>query len=134
MTLYALLFTLTALGISETAYLIGTRRQQKMPRCIFGTSCHIVLQSKYRTTFGIYNDVLGLCFYGVLAILIALLILSATFIDVWIVATKILLVIGSVMSVYFTYLQWRYLTVWCFWCLVSAVTIWFMTFILFVVT
>ena len=63
MTAFALLFTLSAIGISEVTYLIRKRIAEEKPVCILGKSCSIVLRSKYRKLFIIPNDILGLLLY-----------------------------------------------------------------------
>src|SRR3989344_5587083 len=88
MTSLALLFTLSALGISETVYLIKKRILLQKPVCPIGENCLAVLTSKYN---------------------------------------KVLIVCGTMLSVFFTYLQFRIIKAWCFWCLMSATTIWLMT-------
>jgi len=50
----------------------------------------------------------------------------------WNLVIKILVTIASLASVFFTYLQWRVIRVWCFWCLMSAGTIWLMGVILLI--
>lgn len=65
MTSYALLFTLAAIGISETVYLIRKRIASEKPICPIGGGCFLVLTSKYNKIFFIHNDVLGLLFYAI---------------------------------------------------------------------
>jgi uncharacterized membrane protein len=132
MTTHALLFTLAAIGISETAYLFRTRRENQRPVCIIGSDCHQVLESRYSKTLGIRNDFLGIMFYILISVITAFLVIGVepiAFLDKF---ARILIFAGVFMSLYFTFLQWRVIKVWCFWCLMSAMTIFLMGLILLV--
>jgi uncharacterized membrane protein len=129
MTPHALLFTLAAIGISETVYLIGQRRAQKKPICVLGKSCHQVLESRHNKIFGIYNDALGLGFYLVIALMAAFLVIELEPLNLWENLLKALIAGGVLMSLYFTFLQWQLIKAWCFWCLMSALTVFLMALI-----
>lgn len=126
MTSFALIFTLSAIGISETVYLIRQRIAVRQPVCPIGKSCVTVLASKYSKLFLIPNDVLGLLTYIIISFIAAFLVIGVEPISVWNFTLKILLSSASLMSVFLTYLQWRVIKAWCFWCLMSAFTIWMM--------
>lgn len=126
----SLLFTLAALGMSETVYLIKKRLLLQKPICPFGEDCHTVLTSKYKKLFIIHNDVAGFLFYIVLAVIIAFLVIGIGPAQLLNKAMALLIAAGSLLSVFFTYLQWRVIKAWCFWCLMSAFTIWSMSIIL----
>ena len=130
MTTQALIFTLASLGISETVYLIKSRMTKKPAVCPIGGNCQAVLTSRYRNMFLIPNDVLGLLFYIASSIITALWVIGIPPVVWWIFTIKLIVLIGSLLSVYFTYLQYRVIKAWCFWCLISAATIWLMGFIL----
>jgi uncharacterized membrane protein len=132
MTIFALLVTLAAIGISETSYLISKRRAHEKPVCMTGESCQIVLHSKYATMFGIGNDVLGLGFYLVITLVSALVFLHTQPTDWWLLALRVLVGAGSVASLFLTYLQARVIRAWCSWCLLSACTIWLMALLLII--
>lgn len=123
LTPHALLFTLAAIGISETSYLIKKRRLSERPVCPIGTGCEEVLQSKYNTLFGVHNDILGFIFYVAMAFITSLLVIENGPIEILLKGAYILLFGATFMSLYFTYLQWKVIHAWCFWCLMSAVTI-----------
>jgi len=126
MTSFALLFTLASIGISETVYLIRTRINSEKPVCLIGDDCMTVLSSRYSKFFFIHNDVLGLLVYIIISLIAALLVIGVSPIPLWSLFIKILVSIASIASFVFTYLQWRVIRVWCFWCLMSAFTIWLM--------
>lgn len=126
MTSQALIFTLSALGISETVYLIKKRLLAEKPICPLNEDCVKVLESSWSRMFLIPNDVLGLLFYVACSFITAFLVIGIE--PLWFFSStiKILLIVGSILSVFFTYLQFRIIKAWCFWCLMSACTIWLM--------
>lgn len=126
MTSFALLFTLSSIGISETVYLIRKRIASEKPVCPIGDNCEIVLESKYNKIFIIQNDILGLLVYIIISLIAAFLVIGVAPVPLWIFTIKILIGIASVISFFFTYLQWHVIRAWCFWCLMSAFTIWLM--------
>lgn len=132
MTSFALLFTLASIGISETVYLIRKRIASEKPICPIGNDCSVVLSSKYSKFFLVPNDVLGLMAYVVMAVVTAFLVIGVPGTTIWFLILKVFVTIASVMSAIFTYLQWKVIKAWCFWCLMSAFTIWFMAIILIV--
>ncbi len=126
MTAYALLFTLASIGISETTYLIRKRLLSEKPICPIGDSCTLVLGSKYGKLFIIPNDVLGLLFYIIASFVAAFLVIGVGPLAFWDFILKFSVAFGALLSLFFTYLQWRVIRAWCFWCLMSAFTIWLM--------
>lgn len=118
------MFTIAAIGISETAYLIRKRIAAERPVCPIGEGCETVLNSKYnRLFFGIHNEYLGLGFYGALSAIAALLVIGAPYAAELVLAIKLMLVAGTAMSLILTYIQWQILKAWCFWCVMSAITV-----------
>ena len=83
MTSYALLFTLSAIGISETVYLIRKRIASEKPICPIGDDCALVLESKYNKIFIIPNDVLGLFFYIATSFISAFLVIGVEPLAFW---------------------------------------------------
>lgn len=131
LTPLALLFTLSAIGISETVYLIKKRRAELAPHCFIGGGCSDVLESKYNVILGVHNDVWGLVFYVFVCSMSALILIDAFPVNLLKLIDTIAIVTGAVMSAYFTYLQKFVIKAWCFWCLMSALTVFTMTAILF---
>ena len=132
MTSYALLFTLSAIGISETMYLIRKRLASEKPICPVGDNCALVLESKYNKIFIVPNDILGLLFYITISFISAFLVIGVEPLAFWDFIFKISIAFGAILSLFFTYLQWRVIRAWCFWCLMSAFTIWLMGIIIIV--
>ena len=123
MTAFALLFTLAAIGIAETAYLIRERKAGERPVCPIGGGCHVVLESKYNKIFGIHNDILGFLFYVLMCVLTGLVVVGVAPVMAWITIAVMAVTGAAIMSLWFVYLQWRVIKAWCFWCLMSAATI-----------
>ncbi|MBI2444680.1 MAG: hypothetical protein HYV42_05595 [Candidatus Magasanikbacteria bacterium] len=131
MTALSLIFTLAAIGVSETVYLIRTRVAHEQPVCpIGGGSCTVVLESKYNHLLGIRNDFLGLAYYIITASIAGLLVVGVEPLWFWGRALPLLIAGGALFSVFLTYLQGRVIRAWCFWCLMSALTTWLMTLII----
>lgn len=123
MTAYAILFTMAAIGIAETNYLIRKRRAKQRPVCPVGGGCSTVLESKYNALFGIHNDVLGLVFYLATAILTAFIVVGIGPQAVLNSIIAVLVAGALIMSAIFTYLQGVVIKSWCFWCVGSAITV-----------
>lgn len=133
MTAFALLFTLAAIGLAETSYLVRKRQSGEHAVCVIGKGCSDVLEGKYNKTLGIHNDALGLVFYAAMMIATALIVLEVG--DDTLAKIASALLIGAVlMTLRFIYLQWRVIKVWCFWCLMSASTIGLMLLIVLIVS
>lgn len=135
MTAYALLFTLAAIGISETAYLISTRRHHKKPVCVVGGStCQIVLDSKYNHLLGVHNDLLGFVFYLFITVILGLIVVGIEPLDTWALLAQVSIYAAGLFSIFLVYLQKFVIKSWCFWCLMSATTTWLMAFIVFLIS
>lgn len=132
MTVLALLFTLSAIGISETVYLIKKRIIHEQPICPIGDGCELVLTSKYSKLLVIPNDVLGLIAYIFIATIAGLLVIGIGPISTLYLLLKILILLASLASIFFTYLQKYIIKTWCFWCLMSACTLWLMSIIILI--
>lgn len=130
MTPHALLFTLAAMGISETAYLIRKRMALEAPVCPIGEDCATVLSSKYSKIFGIHNEYLGLLFYFAVSFAAAFLVIGVGSLPFWNFILRVLVAGASVFSAFLIYLQWRVIQAWCFWCVMSAITVFIMALIL----
>jgi len=130
MNALSLFFTHAAIGIAITAYLIRKRKAEEKPVCPIGGNCQLVLSSKYNRIFGIYNDLLGLVFYLVVAILAGLLVVEVGPAKWWNTIIFAGVSVGVLMSIRFIYLQWRVIGAWCTWCLLSALTIFDMALII----
>lgn len=132
MTTFALLFTMAAIGLSISAFLMKERKKELAPVCPIGGNCKQVLTSKYNKTFGIQNDLLGIVFYSSMIVMTGFIVIG---IDPTVLWERLIIAsvsIGSLMSLRFVYIQWRVVKAWCFWCLTSAITIGVMELILII--
>jgi uncharacterized membrane protein len=123
MTEFAILFTMAAIGVSETAYLVRQRIIAERPVCPMGGGCVTVLSSGYNRIFGVHNDLLGMVFYIAMCAVTAFLVIGVGPSLILTLSAALMLTGATIMSAYFFLLQWRVIKAWCFWCLMSAVTI-----------
>jgi uncharacterized membrane protein len=127
MNIYILIFILGIIGVGETFYLAKSKIQSKKPVCpIEGGNCEKVLESKYNRTLGIPNEFLGLSFYVFISLVSGFLVFGNVSAEAaqwikWIIEASIFA--SSLFSLFLTYLQWRGIKSWCFWCLMSAFTV-----------
>ncbi|PIR69618.1 MAG: hypothetical protein COU47_02590 [Candidatus Niyogibacteria bacterium CG10_big_fil_rev_8_21_14_0_10_46_36] len=133
MTAHALLFTLAAIGLSETAYLIRKRKASQKPLCFIGENCAAVLSSRHNKTFVLmHNDVAGFLFYVGISIITAFLVIGVPPASFWLLLAKIGIFAGVALSCFFIFLQWKVVRAWCFWCLMSSFTIFAMALIILI--
>ncbi len=126
MTSLSLIIILAAIGINISIYLIRKRIASEKPVCFIGEDCSAVLDSKYNKLFIIHNDVLGLIGYVFILVLAGLIVIG--FGPIALIKTVLAMTIGAaaLVSVIFTFIQWRIIKAWCLWCLMSAVISWVM--------
>ncbi len=132
MNAHLIIFTLALVGVGEALYLIYERKKKRLPVCVIGTSCETVWRSPYSRTFGVENETLGIIFYTVIAMVEGALLLLR-YDPLLVLGESIILAGGAVMSCYFVYVQWRIIKAWCFWCVLSAIIVWVMVAVHFLV-
>lgn len=110
----------SAVGILDTFYLIYHKIRGTEIACPFFPKewCRKVQQSKYSKIFGIPNAVLGFVMFMAIFVLTWLYIHGI--VSAW--PILILVIIGFLFSMYFTYVQGFILKAFCTWCLVSAIS------------
>lgn len=123
MTAYSLLFTLSAIGIAISMYLIRSRWEGEKPVCPIGGGCSTVLESKYNRIFFVHNDLVGMLFFVAMAFITAFVVVEVGPMSLWSLLAAISVTSASVMSLVLIFLQWRVIKAWCFWCLMSAATV-----------
>lgn len=126
MTLYAALFALAVMGINETTYLIRKRLGNTAPVCPIGDDCDRVLSSEQKNILIIPLDIWGLLFYSTIALSCSFAVIGVGSAAFWQLFIELSILVGATLSLFFTYLQWRVVKAWCFWCLTSAFTVWTM--------
>lgn len=127
MNVHIIVLIAAFLGMGITTYLRIQHLRKKAPVCPIGEGCEVVSESPYSKTLGIGNDVLGFLFY-LTVVVVELMFLNGYASPLFIVGERVLLGTGGAMSVYFTFIQWRIIKAWCFWCLSSAFLTWIMFF------
>lgn len=115
-----LILILSAIGIVNTSYLSYHSFKKTPVKCLFFPPewCLKVQQSKFSRTLGIPNPYAGLFMY--LAILVLTLLFSsgalASFTPI-----SVIIWIGFIFSLYFTFIQAFVLRAFCTWCVLSAI-------------
>lgn len=130
LTAHATLFTLAAIGLSEVVYLIRSRKASIQPVCPLTGECHVVLESKYNRIFGVHNDTLGLLFYAMMIALTGLIVVGIEPLIWWKTLVAISVVGSMIFSLVLLFLQWRVIKAWCFWCVISSMTVFAMALII----
>jgi uncharacterized membrane protein len=124
MAMYAAVFALAIMGVNDTTYLIRKRLAAAIAVCPIGEDCDKVLTSKQKNILVLPLDIWGLLFYSAVAFSCALAAIGVGPAAFWDSLVGSIVGLGAVLSLFFTYLQWRVIKVWCFWCLTSAFTVW----------
>ena len=114
---------LAVIGFSIAWYIIPKKGKESEIVCVIGKKCHVVLESKYNTTLGFRNDILGILYYLVVFAL-SLMFTFGTASVLGFDISLILLVFGIpafLFSMYLVYIQFFVLKAVCDYCLASAV-------------
>lgn len=126
MNVHLIILFLALIGIGDSLYLNYERRRKRPPVCVIGHGCGVVWESPYSTTLGISNEILGIIFYATLIIIEWTLFIGDKSALMG-VGEALFLGVGSLVSCYFVFLEWRVIRAWCFWCTMSAIIVWTMT-------
>ncbi|MDQ3856476.1 MAG: vitamin K epoxide reductase family protein [Chloroflexota bacterium] len=106
---------LAAVGLMICAYLTWTHFLGVVPACISGSGgCETVQSSRYATIFGVPVATLGVVGYA------GLLLSAALRGEVGVYLGLLISLVGSLFSVYLTYLEVFAIHALCQWCLASA--------------
>ena len=117
-----LLIIITAVaGFVLAAYIHHKHKTQQPLVCRIGYDCNKVVTSKYATTFGFKNDMLGMIYYDFVAISYAILLLLPS-LRIPLINYGLLAATGGafLFSVYLVFIQAFIIKEWCEWCLGSA--------------
>lgn len=121
-----IILTLALIGIIVSLYLNHERRHNRPPRCLIVHGCKDVWESKYSKTFGVSNEILGIIFYSTMIVIEWTLFIGDKS-SLMGFGEALFLLVGSLASLYFVYLEWRVIRAWCIWCTMSAIIVWVMT-------
>lgn len=114
---------LALLGVGVSGYLTIEHGRGASPICAFGQGCQVVAQSTYADLWGIPTAAFGLGMYLVLAVLYGVLLASLPPPRVemafrWV--ALVLVLAGTGVSAWLTYVELYVLHAVCIWCVVSA--------------
>ena len=111
---------LAVIGFADASFVALKSLQGQVVPCSILKGCDIVLQSQYSRLFGVPVALIGAIYYGIVLLLIT------AFLLVWksriMNCIVILIAVGSIMSLWFIYLQVFVIKAICLYCLVSAGT------------
>lgn len=115
----ALLAAMVGLGISS--YIYKKKHTKTKLICPRNANCDAVVSSRFGTTFGIPNEVLGMFYYAIVGLMYAVLLFTPSLLTpgfhlILVIATAL----GALFSLYFIGVQAFILRTWCLWCLGSA--------------
>lgn len=110
------------IGLWAALHIYQDKRKKKKLMCPLRANCDKVVHSTFGSTFGIPNDLLGVLYYTVIAVLYAGKVAFPELFGGVVVSYGLLIVtvVGVLMSIYFVALQAIVIRAWCSLCLVSA--------------
>lgn len=112
----------TAFGGFLLAFYIRHKKQthEKMV-CPLDSDCDVVIYSEYSKFLGIPVEILGLFYYGAIAVGYALFLALPNLVSPFFAFAALVLTIAAFLfSLYLTFIQAFSLKQWCTWCLMSA--------------
>jgi len=117
-----ILFVLGAFGFWVARHIYIHKRSEENPLvCMIGFDCHNVVHSDYAKFFGIHVEVLGMFYYGAIALFYFFLLFIANILPVILVDFMVLLSFTAFFfSAYLIAVQLFILKKFCSWCIVSA--------------
>lgn len=109
-------------GIAISGYMYFKKKSHQKLACPRERPCDGVVYSRYSKTFGISNELLGVCYF--LVSLLFILLFSTNYLvpTFFVFLFKALLWAGLLFSVYLIVVQAFFLKKWCVWCLGVAVS------------
>ena len=123
MTLTTALFILLFLGFANTLYLYWQYRQfeenGRQMYCFIGGDCQAVVTSKYGKFFGVKNEVLGILYYFLLALLFVVFINYPYLAHVSRLIILATTVVATLYSARLLLLQFFTLRKICSWCIIA---------------
>ena len=122
MSAYILIIFVSVGGFLLSLYLYHHKKNQKEKLvCPIGFNCDPVIHSDYSRLFGIQLEILGMLYYGVIAVSYGLAIVWPDLLNtVFFESLAALTAFAFLFSIYLTLIQALILRQWCSWCLISA--------------
>ncbi len=117
-------FSLTLLGLFDSAYLWWAYTSPRRPLVCFGGGCDVARASRFAHFLGLPLPFFGFAMYAVLALLVFAEPLISTALARRIrLSVGIISGVGVLASAYLTWVEAFVLHAWCFWCVVSAICV-----------
>ena len=114
----AIIISLTVIGILITSYIMYSHANNKKVICpSFSKSCNIVLDSKWSKIFGVKNEIFGFLYYLFIFTITGLAVSTPKII----LATKGIVSIAAIYSIFLIYIQSKRLHHFCFYCVCTAI-------------
>ena len=108
-------------GFLLSFYIRHKKRAHEKMICPLDSDCDAVVYSDYSKFFGIPLEILGILYYGIIAVSYALFLIIPAFAAPAVVFSILILTIAAFLfSLYLTFIQAFALKQWCTWCLISA--------------
>lgn len=118
--LHIILIFIAFLGFFISFYIYHKKRFKQVLVCPMGAKCDKVVYSEYSRFFGIPVEILGLFYYGVIAISYAVFLAYPVIVTPFSIFLVLgVTIIAFLFSLYLTFLQAFSIRQWCSWCLVS---------------
>ncbi|MDA2936416.1 vitamin K epoxide reductase family protein, partial [Patescibacteria group bacterium AH-259-L05] len=119
--LHIVLIFIAFSGFSLSFYIYHKKRLKQAVVCPMGAKCEEVIYSEYSRFLGIPIELLGMVYYGIIALSYGLFLVYSIAVTPF--TTFLVLgvtIIAFLFSLYLTFLQAFSIKQWCSWCLISA--------------
>lgn len=110
-------------GFGISAFIYVSKNRDKPFICPFGASCDPVVRSRFSRFFKIRNELLGMVYYGFIALGYVYLALEGALAGVGLTVKMLLAAVSLAAALFSTclvFIQAFVLRAWCSWCLFSA--------------
>lgn len=117
-----IIIALSLIGFAISLYIYDSKAKKKKIVCRPGHHCEAVVHSRYSVTLGMPNEILGMVYYGFIAVAYAAFITLAVMISSGIGLGLIVITgLAALFSVYLIFIQAFVLKEWCDWCVASTI-------------
>lgn len=121
MQYHAFLIVLALLGLIDSAYIYIKTRTGSSLVCPINFHCEDIVTSKWSTTFGINNTILGILFYAGVLFGTLFGVANSQFSEIIFKLIFYSSAFGLCFSAYLTYIQIYKIKNFCLYCLISAI-------------
>ncbi|MDA2922666.1 vitamin K epoxide reductase family protein [Patescibacteria group bacterium AH-259-L07] len=119
--LHIVLIFIAFSGFSLSFYIYHKKRLKQAVVCPMGGKCEEVIYSEYSRFLGIPIELLGMVYYGIIALSYGLFLVYSVVVTPFTVFLVLgITIIAFLFSLYLTFLQVFSIRQWCSWCLISA--------------